>query len=255
MTSRSHAYSHGYPAKSRAIPRASARQYTPRSIPIFLRNKDCGRSHRYVTLSSRLTSSLHSGDHRYITICAGATYLSWRHPRKLHVITRDRSHLYVTIALRRPPIPTSHVVITILYTCSTVITSPTIHPTLHTPISTPFPTTFFTLSRHWSQRLNYTRTKPPPTLLYSFFNIHLQTSSSTKRGCVPNSTATLLQYGGWSLNLHYKHHHLAANDYSHSETLPLPRVPSIAHTHTKLHGGTSTVKTDRVSTYTTILVL
>ena len=118
-------YSYGYAAKSPSIPRASARQYILRSIPSL--QKARGRSHCYVSLSSRDTSPLHSGDHRYISICAGATYLSRRQ------ITN--------------PISCTH----------HLSNTPAMHRALHIRISTPFLTTFFMVWRHWSQLINYTR--------------------------------------------------------------------------------------------------
>ena len=83
--SRPPTYSYVYAAKYPAIPRASARQYIPRSVPSL--QKDCNRSHCYVSLSSRDTSPLHSGDHHYINICTGGTYISRRHRSQQHVIT------------------------------------------------------------------------------------------------------------------------------------------------------------------------
>ena len=85
--------------------------------------------------------------------------------------------------------------------------TPTMHPALHTHISTPFPTTFFTVWRHSSQRLNYTRL----TLSENFPASH--TYQTLRRN--------FYGYGGRSLKLHYC-------------TLSLTSGP----THTKLYGGT-----------------
>ena len=109
---------------------------------------DRGRSQHYVYLSSRRTSPLRSGDHRYINICAGPTYLSRRHPSKLHLITivayLTGTYLYRHVIrrhcilatidtnwprLQQLELPTILHLIPILYTRSTIIKSLTQTPT------------------------------------------------------------------------------------------------------------------------------
>ena len=97
VTSRPPTYSYGYTAKSPAIPRASARQYVPRSVPCL--QKDRGRYH--------------------------CTYL-YR-----HVIRRHCNPVTIATSPSAQALPTCHVVITILYTCSSVVNSLT-----QTPIRT-----------------------------------------------------------------------------------------------------------------------
>jgi hypothetical protein len=58
-----------------------------RTYSLLSFHKDRGRSHCTVSLESRGTSPLHSGDHRYINICGSATCLSRRHPSQQHFIT------------------------------------------------------------------------------------------------------------------------------------------------------------------------
>ena len=95
--------------------------------------KDRGKSHCYISLSSRGTSPLHSGDHRYINFCAGDTYLT--------------TYLPVTSSSQETtPAPASSNHQPKLYTHH-LFNTPTVKPTLHTRISTHFPTIFFMVWR------------------------------------------------------------------------------------------------------------
>ena len=95
--------------------------------------KGSGKSHCYISLSSRGTSPLHSGDHRYINFCAGDTYLT--------------TYLPVTSSSQETtPAPASSNHQPKLYTHH-LFNTPTVKPTLHTRISTHFPTIFFMVWR------------------------------------------------------------------------------------------------------------
>ena len=136
---------------------------------------------------------------------------------------RGRSHRYLAIAFRRPPIPTFHVVINILYTCSSVVKLLHTTPSISTSSSPAnFTSTLSSTlappsSDHQLYTLHYIiryrlLSLPPSSsyhvtgqngltihgrsLYLHHFNVHLYTSSTTKRGGrPPNYTATLPRYG------------------------------------------------------------